>query len=145
MIDNFQGDPALRLTNNGATLTYKGGQPVMDAGLENQAQISLLTRQGWAGNLLFADVAQQIGSDFEEKTSAAITLSGLALIENAAENALDSELFGTVTAEASNPTSSRTNVVIDVQPPGQDTATILLAKNGQNWINQAANPAHERV
>ena len=140
---NIQGDPAIRLTNNGATLTYKGGQPVMDAGLENQAQISLLTRQGWAGNLLFADTAEQIGSDFLKLSESTITLSGLALIENAAENALDSELFGTVTASAINPTSDRTNVSIDIQPPGQDAATILLSKNGQNWINQALNPAYK--
>ena len=145
MTDIYQGDPALTLTPNGATLTYIGGQPVLDAGLENQAQISLFTAEGWAGNFLFDDADQHIGSDFETIARQAITISGLALIEKSAERALGSDIFGTVRAVASNPQSWQRDVLINVQPPGEDRQTILLTSNGQNWINQAESPAHERT
>ena len=66
MIDPYQGDPKIILTENGATLKFVGGQPVMDRGLENFALISLLTKTGWAGNFFIRAEADKIGSDFEE-------------------------------------------------------------------------------
>ena len=50
MTDPFDGDPKLILTQNGATLQYLGGQPVLDRGVENQATIALFTAPGWCGN-----------------------------------------------------------------------------------------------
>ena len=144
MIDTFQGDPALTLGANGADLTFKGGQPVMDQGLENQARISLFTALGWPGNFLLPDT-QQIGSDFEEKARGPITVTSLAGLEKTAEAAMDDPVFGTIRATASNPESWRINMVVEVAPPGESTSVISLTKNGQNWINQAANPAHERL
>ena len=144
-MDIYQGDPAISITPNGATIVYIGGNPVMDAGLHNQALIALFTKKGWAGNHLFDDPNQQIGSDFEELASGTITLSRLALIENSAVNALSSDLFGNVRAIASNPRSDFLEVIITIQPPGQDEQTILIARNGQNWISQAINPAHGRL
>jgi hypothetical protein len=140
----FQGDPALKITVDGATLVFRGGQPVLDQGLDNIAHISLFTAPDWPGNFLLTD-AQQIGSDFEETARGPITLSRLALVEKSAESAMSAPIFGTVTAEASNPNSGRTDVLINVQPPGATRQTVLLTSNGQNWINQAENPAHERL
>ncbi len=117
----------------------------MDSGLENQAQISLFTAEGWAGNFLFDDADQHIGSDFEEIARQAITLSGLALIEKSAERALDSDIFGTVRAVVTNPQSWQRDVLINIQPPGEDRQTILLTSNGQNWINQDEDPAHKKI
>jgi hypothetical protein len=145
MIDTFQGDPAILITENGATLVFRGGQPVLDSGLENQAQISLFTEPDWPGNHLFSTDEEKIGSDFEETARGAITISRLALVEKSAEKSLDADLFGTVEAVATNPESWQTDVLINIQPPGADRDTILLTKNGQNWINQAANPAHGRL
>ena len=143
MIDIFQGDPALLLTNDGAEITFKGGQPLMDQGLENQAQISLFTAKGWGGNFLLSE-DQRIGSDFEEKARGPITLTSLAELEKTAEKAMESPTFGTVRAVVTNPESWRINMVITITPPGRSEETILLTTNGQNWINQALNPAHER-
>ncbi len=144
MIDTFQGDPALSIENDGANLTFKGGQPVMDQGLENQAQISLFTAEDWPGNFLFPET-QQIGSKFEKQARGSITLSSLAELEKTAEAAMDAPVFGTIRATAINPESWRIDMEILISPPGREESVILLSRNGQNWINQAANPAHERL
>ena len=143
MTDRFQGDPALSLGPNGSTLTFRGGQPIMDQGLENQAQISLFTAEGWPGNFLLSPDGQ-IGSDFEETARGAITVASLARVEQAAKTALAAPIFGDIEALAINPESWRLDVGIIVGPPG-DRETILLTRNGQNWINQAANPASEQI
>ena len=144
-MDIFSGDPYLTLGPNGATMTYIGGQPVMDQGLENLAMISLFTRPGWAGNVFFPDVNQRVGSDFVEAATQPITLQSLTDIEQAAVRALDSPAFGRVTATATNTASDFIRVDITIEPPGQDSATIILTRNGLNWQAQAANPAHARV
>lgn len=143
-MDIFQGDPLLRIENSGVTLVFKGGQPVMDTGLENQVSISLFTRDGWAGNSLLEE-ANKIGSGFEVAAQKPITLSSLAELEKVAENAVSAPVFGNVRATAINPTSSKIDLSIRVEPPGGTPAEILLTNNGQNWLNQASNPAHKRV
>ena len=143
-MDIFQGDPAIKITNNGATLVFTGGQPVMDAGVHNQALIALFTEKGWPGNHLLSPQSQ-IGSDFEKLARGPLTLSSLARIEQTAVAALNADIFGTVTATASNPESWRAEVKILIEPPGGSEVEILLISNGQNWISQAVNPASERV
>ena len=143
-MDIFQGDPLLIIKNSGATLVFKGGQPVMDVGLENQVSISLLTREGWPGNFLLEE-ANQIGSNFEKAAREPITLSSLAELEKVAKRAVSAPVFGNIRATAVNPTSSRINLTVRVEPPGGTPAEILLTSNGQNWLNQASDPAHERV
>jgi phage gp46-like protein len=145
MIDIFSGDPYLTLGPDGSALTFKGGQPVMDQGFENQVMIALFTTPNWAGNALFADPQQRVGSDFVEAANQPITLQSLTDVEQAAVRALQSPAFGRVTAEASNPESDRIRVEILIEPPGQDSQTIILTRNGLNWQAQADNPAHERV
>jgi hypothetical protein len=142
--DIFQGDPAIKITENGATLVFTGGQPVMDSGVHNQALISLFTEKGWPGNHLLKPQSQ-IGSDFEKLARGPITLSSLARIEQTAVAALKADIFGTVTTVASNPESWRTEVRILIEPPGGSEVEILLVSNGQNWISQAADPASERL
>ena len=143
--DIFQGEPAIKMTLNGATLVYIGGQPVMDTGIENQALFALFTAKGWAGNFLLPPESQ-IGSDFEkEAREAPITISSMARLEKVAENALKAPIFGKVTAVASNPESWTKAVNIRIEPPGGVAFEINLVSNGQNWINQAENPAHVRT
>jgi phage gp46-like protein len=117
----------------------------MDQGLENQALISLFTRPGWAGNVFFADPNQKIGSDFIDAANQPITLQSLTDVEQAAVRALQSPAFGRVTVTVTNPYSDRLNVEILIEPPGQDSRTIILTRNGLNWQAQADNPAHERI
>jgi len=145
MNDIFNGDPRLILTDDGATFDFKGGQPVMDQGLENLVLISLFTRKGWAGNVLFQDVKQKIGSDFEDTANQSITLSTLNDVRQAGLLALDSEVFGDVEIEVTNPNSLTLRVVILIRPPVGDPFSLLLVKNGTNWIFQKINPAYRRI
>lgn len=144
MADIFSGDPRLFLSENGSELIFKGGQPVMDRGLENMALISLFTHKGWVGNILFSDINQQIGSDFEEAASQPITLSALNDIVQAAERALDNPAFGNIIVTVENPNSYRLNITVLIQPPGQDSRVLILSKNGSNWIAQKEDPAEGR-
>ena len=145
MTDIFQGDPKIDLTVEGSRLIFVGGQPVMDQGLENQALISLFTSKGWCGNSLFADVDQQIGSDFEKIASQPITRSMLIDLEKAAKKALEYPAFGKVDVIVRNPASTRLEVEITIAPPGKDIKTLLLSRNGLNWQLQATNPAYKRI
>lgn len=143
-MDIFSGDPRLFLSENGARLIFKGGQPVMDRGLENLALISLFTKKGWAGNVLFSKSDEKIGSDFEEAAKQPITLSALNNIAQTAEKALDNPAFGKVTVTVENPEGSRLIVTILIRPPGYDSRVLILTRNGNNWIAQKEDPAEGR-
>lgn len=145
MSNIFEGDPKLTLDENGSAMIFKGGQPVMDRGLENLALISLFTRPGWAGNIFFADPNQQIGSDFEEAANQPITLQALNDMQDAAEKALNNPAFGNVTVTIQNSNGYHIDIIIRIEPPGQDIVELLLSKNGLNWIAQANDPAHMRL
>ena len=145
MVDRFQGDPRLVLTENGAKLIYTGGQPIMDQGVENQALIALFTTRGWAGNTLFTNPDQKIGSDFVEASRQAITLTSLNNIRDVALKALQAPIFGDIEVEVTNPTSYQIKTEIEIKPPGEDPQTIILLKNGINWVLQGTDPANERT
>lgn len=144
-INSYQGDPKLVLGKDGASLVYKGGQPIMDQGIENFILISLFSAEGWAGNALIDDPDKKIGSDFEESTKGPITLSKLNDIRQAAERALQNPTLGMVTVNVTNPRADDIRVEIIVEPPGQDVATLIITRDGQLWLNQAINPANERI
>lgn len=143
--DIYQGDPRLVLGPNGSRLVYKGGQPVMDQGIENLILISLFTARGWAGNALIDDPDKQIGSDFIETSKGPITFSKLNDIRQAAERALQNPALGPVNVTVTNPRADDVRVEILVQPPGQDVQTLIISRNGQLWLNQANDPANERI
>ncbi len=145
MIDRFQGDPRIILTENGAKLIFTGGQPILDQGVENQALIALFTTQGWAGNTLFTNPDQKIGGDFVEASRQAITLTSLNNIRDAALKALQAPIFGDIEIEVTNPTSYQIKTEITIKPPGEDPQTIILLKNGINWVLQGTDPANERT
>jgi len=93
----YEGDPKIILGPNGSKLAYKGGQPVMDKGVENSVFIDLGTKsrgvdshqKGWIGNYLMGDPAQRIGTDYQDTfENQPITLSGLAVREQATVAAL---------------------------------------------------------
>jgi len=140
---NYQGDPKIFLDKNGAYLDFRGGQPIMDQGLENAALISLFTKKGWHGNIFLSD-GEKIGSDFQEIATKTITASSLENINQEAIKALDKPFFGDVSAETINPLNYRINTEILIKPPGYDSGVIQLEKNGENWIFQKINPAHGR-
>lgn len=134
-----QGDPRLILTANGSTLQFVGGQPLMDRGLENMALISLFTGPGWCGNQL---IPTPIGSTFEYECDQPITRQQLNRIRNAAEIALDSPLFGGVTATVRNPTGHRLEITILIRRTG---AALQLSKEGGAWGYQTIEPAYRGI
>jgi phage gp46-like protein len=148
-IDRFQGDPKLFMSVDGSYMVFKGCQPIMDGGLENVVFISLFTKPGWSGNILFDDPNERIGSDFEEAANQPFTLESFTDMRNAANAALkwmvDSGLASTVDVTVRNPTGNILEVIILIQPPTDDVQALLLTKNGQNWIIQTVDPAYKRA
>jgi phage gp46-like protein len=149
MTDRYSGDPRLVLNEEGSALVFKGGQPVMDGGIEGAIFITLFTRPGWSGNFLISDTNQQIGSIFEQALNQPITVSALNDIRDAAEKSLkwmvDSGLASRVTAAVTNPDALRIQTVILVEYPGKDLDAFLALKNAQNWIIQKIDPANLRI
>ena len=144
MFDVFQGDPKISIDGDGADLKFRGGQPVMDQGLENLALICLFTRPGWCGNSLLDDPAQQVGSDFEDACNQPITLKALNDIKDAAEKALANPKFNSVQVEVTNPKSALVRVEILIGS-NKGEEKITLEKSGQAWVLQRDNPAHMRL
>ena len=139
--DRYSGDPRILIGPQGATLDYEGGQPVMDQGIENQALISLFTRQGWCGNL-FLPSPQQVGSDFESACAAPLTLQSInADIPNAMQRALASPMFPELAVSVTNPASWDVKVVATIGPG----AALTLDRRGMLWSAQTTNPASARL
>jgi phage gp46-like protein len=149
MSRRYEGDPKMTLDEEGSALTFRGGQPVMDGGIENAIFISLFTKPGWSGNFLIQDPNKQVGSNFENTLEQSITVSSLNEMRDGAEKALkwmvDSGLTSRVTAAVTNPSSNRVQVVILVEYPGKDLDAFLALKNSQNWIIQKIDPANLKV
>lgn len=122
-----QGDPRLILDADGSRLQFSGGQPLMDAGLENLVLIALFTSPGWCGNSLL-DIP--IGSDFEAECNKPITLSQLNRIRNAAERAVRSKAFGGATVTVRNPAGHRLEVVVTLSP----AAELLVVRDNGRWV-----------
>jgi len=145
MIDIYSGDPRLFLTERGSSIIFKGGQPVMDQGVENSALIDLFTKKGWFGNSLEQEIEKQIGSEFMETASRPVTATNLLDTARAVEEALSADIYGTVTATVTNPNSYIVRIKIIIEPPANESTGLLLTKNGLNWLFQKFNPASERV
>lgn len=141
MKNRFQGDPKLFLTPDGVDLHFVSGNPIMDAGFENQVMISLFTKSGWWGNSLISNADQQIGSDFEEKAKGPITLKKLSEVEQNAKRVLKYRAFGDIQVTVTNPESQRLDMAILISPPGEDVQQLRLTRNAQNWQNQAEQGA----
>ena len=148
-MSRFQGDPRLILTANGSTIRFVGGQPIMDAGVENYILISLFTLPGWCGNFLMQTPEQRVGSDFEIEAAKPITKKSQNDVKEAAERALadgvSSGLFASVSVEVTNPTGLMRYVRIIVASPGGELTDILLIQNGLNWLAQATDPAYKKI
>lgn len=152
MTDIYEGDPKMILGPNGSRFEYKGGQPVMDRGIENSVFIDLGTRSkgvdshqnGWVGNLLQRDPALRIGSDYIETIeNVPITLAGLSIGEQAAKIALSGPIYGKVSSEMSNPAlDTKLNKIVVNAPEGVLKVT---TKFSQLWQFQATDPANERI
>ena len=145
----FDGEPRLFLTEKGATIKFVGGQPIMDAGLENYVLLALFTKPGWWGNALFDDPNEELGSDFEEANLLPITSANFAKVEEAGKRALASmentNLAESIEVETTNPSGYIRQTSIKITQPGGTIRELLVIKNGLNWLFQAGDPAHLKV
>lgn len=145
--NRFQGDPAIKITEQGATMKFIGGQPIMDQGLENAVIISLFTKRGYWGNALEQDENKKIGSDFERQRTI-VDIQTINDVRDDVNVALqwmkDVNLVSKIEVDVTNPYTDQIWVNIKLYPPGQDVQELLFFKNGVNWISQAKYPAHER-
>ena len=148
-INRYEGDPKIVVTENGADMLWRGGQPVMDQGTENPALMRLFTKTGWVGNFFIRDVNQQVGTDFQDTAQSTITVSSLVTIQDAADKALqnlvDSGMASKIITRAANPTGKITEVAALIQPPGKDIEVLLVTKFGSKWIAQKEDPAYRRL
>jgi phage gp46-like protein len=146
--DRTQGDPKITIDSDGADLVFKGGQPVMDSGLENAILISLFSGAEWFGNA-FASPSSGIESRFYPLTLKPVTASRLAELERAVKADLKGLVAQGAIADpavrASNPTGDRLFIEITISPPGAKAETILLSRYGANWSVQTTHPANTRV
>lgn len=145
----FSGDPYIKIGDNGATIVVKGGQPVMDEGLENIVNISLFTLSGWFGNIFAKSKSEEIGSDFVNVAGASITRTSLIDMQNEAEDALqiliNENAAASVEVVVSNPNAKNIQIEERIQRPSGEIETLLQTRYGQNWVAQSENPAHRKI
>lgn len=145
----WEGEPRIVLTEDGATMEFKGGQPVMDTGLENAVLISLFTDEGWTGNAFQNDSVARIGSRFEQVAKGSITRTMLNETAQEAERALawlvKEKIAGSIKATARNRSGFGVDVTIEIHPLTGGVRTIVVSRYGQNWISQITDPAQERL
>lgn len=153
MTDIYQGDPKMVLGPDGSKFVYRDGQPVMDQGIENSVSIDLGTKSrgehshtnGWAGNNLFLNPDERIGTDYQEYfENMPITLSSLAQGELQAKAALSGKIYGDVQSTVSNPETSKVINEIIIQAPS-GTFKFYTDTISQLWQFQAVYPANERI
>ena len=144
--NRYEVDPRLTIDEDGADLEFVGGQPIMDAGLENAVLISLFTKD-WFGNVFFDDPNQRIGGRFLDSFDQPLSISAVESIRKAALSDLkwliDEGIASAIEVTVTNPESKKISVVVLIKPPGKDIQALLLEKNGVNWINQILDPASE--
>lgn len=147
-MSRFQGDIKVKITDSGARMKFIGGQPVMDGGLENAVLISLFTKPGWWGNDLESEESKKIESNYERQRTI-VDLQTINDVRDDAEADLKwikkIKLASKIEIEVINPSIDQIQTEIKYYPPGQDVKTLLLIKNGLNWINQAIDPAYEEM
>jgi phage gp46-like protein len=145
----WDGEPRLVVNENGTTIEIHGGQPVMDAGVENAVLISLLTLPGWWGNQ-FLEADYRVGdSTFADVCSGSITKTTFIQAENEAKRALkwmvDEGIASEILADVSNREGVAIDSVVTIVRPGGENEDISLRRYGENWIRQGTDPASARL
>lgn len=133
----YSGDPLLSNNGNGITITFKGGQPVLDPGIYNAVVLSLFFKP-WFMNSVIEDSLEHIGSEFTSYLiSNAINVATLNTARNIALKSLSWLISENIASEVDvrlrNPNGSIIQVLVLVKPPGKTIIAILATKYGLNW------------
>lgn len=146
---NYDGEPLILVTVNGTTFEFRGGQPVMDGGMQNWAIIGLGTKPGWWGNHLLEKENQIGDSDFDDVIKSTITQSMLVDAEKEARRALksmiDTGVASRIEAIIEPQSGFGVNFIIKIYKPDSTIETLFFQKYGGRWINQATDPAYARA
>ena len=134
-MDFFGGEPKLFLSADGANISVRSGQPVMEQGLENIALISLFTEEGWFGNQFLR--IGKVGSRFVRSARAPITISSLNDVRQAGLDALRGNVFGDVSANVSNVSGQQLKVEFFITPPTGPDEQLIIERITGNWLAQA--------
>lgn len=145
----YDGDPYINISENGASIVVRGGQPVMDSGIENPVNISLFTKPGWFGNIFAGNETERIGSEFASTATGTITRTSLNDTRDLAQQELswmiEQDIASEIDVNVSNPNSKNIQVEERIQRPSGDIETLRQTRYGQNWISQSEEPAHRRM
>lgn len=105
----FNGSPAII----DGDLVFENGQPIMDTGISTSVTTSLLTRQGWWG-----EVIAPLAGGYVEASENPITSAMLDNLEAVAESSLSwirrQGLASTVTATCTNPVADEVQTVVEI-------------------------------
>lgn len=141
MVDQFDGDPFITIRPDGSDYIIRGGQPVMDQGLVNHVNMSLLTEPDWWGNDIEPIAERKVGSRFIVAAREPITRQSLLDTNKAAIQDVQGDEFADVQATTTNPVTQQLRLELLLIPPSNELQTLVLTRVGQNWINQKNNPA----
>jgi len=133
----YSGDPLLSNNGNGITITFKGGQPVLDSGIYNAIILSLFFKP-WFMNSVIEDSLEHIGSEFTSYlVNNTITIGTLNTARNIALKSLSWLISENIASEVDvrlrNPNGSVIQVLVLIKPPGKTIIAILATKYGLNW------------
>lgn len=105
----FNGSPAIV----GGDLVFENGQPIMDTGISTSVTTSLLTRQGWWGEII-----APLAGGYVEASESPITSAMLDNLEAVAESSLSwirrQGLASTISATCTNPVADEVQTVVEI-------------------------------
>lgn len=150
---NFEGQPYLVLTEQGAEIYWRAGQPVMDGGIENDIMMSIGcdSAGSFCGNPLLGKTQSTVlKSRFAAARLQPITETYASTCIQAIEYDLSwmkaNGIVSRFDVNAAEDISGKLYFVIKVFSPSNEVAALLaLTKNGENWRIQKTDPANRRL
>lgn len=135
----FQGDLALTVSVEGLTLTFRGGQPVLDRGLTN-AVLQSLFFDPWFVNSIMDDSLYHIGSEFLQALQKPITVSNLSVARTIGLKALqwliDEKAAAEIDVRIQNREGQTLQVLVMIKPPALPPIVLFATGYGLNWTYQ---------
>jgi len=147
----WDGEPRMCMVDGGVDWEVRGGQPVMDAGIENWALISLFTESDpyWWGNYVLDGEYRLGDSNFVAILKDSITRTGLIDADKEVRRALElmkeKRIASEIKAELAINEQGGLDLVVQVYGPVSTLLNLLIQKHGLNWVMQATDPANERL
>jgi hypothetical protein len=138
-------DIKITLDPDGAELHMVEGDAIRENGVENLANLALLTKDGhWSEDFETSPDAKYKGN-YLKTNKLPITRDNLITVARAAEKDLAGPPFGEINSLATNPIGQQQLLETVIKPVNSDPFVLSLTKNGQNYIQQILDPAYLKV